>query len=51
MFKSEPLTYFDKVFDLIVINANLIAIGMFTIGALLGALALPKSNEVVNLSG
>lgn len=50
-FKSKPPNYFDKVFDLIVINANLIAISVFTMGAILGTLPLPKSSEIINIFG
>lgn len=32
IFKKSPTNYFDKVFDLIVINANVISIGIFTVG-------------------
>lgn len=31
LFKKSPRGYFDKVFDLVVINANIISIGIFTL--------------------
>ena len=31
LFKKSPHSYFDKVFDLVVINANLISIGIFSV--------------------
>ena len=46
-FKKSRYNYFDKVFDLIVINANIITISIFTVSAAFGMLPLPKSNEHV----
>jgi hypothetical protein len=49
LFKKSKYNYFDKVFDLIVINANIITISIFTISATFGMLPLPKSNERVEI--
>lgn len=35
LFKKSPENYFDKVFDLIVINANIISVGFFTLSVLI----------------
>ncbi|KLL01756.1 MAG: hypothetical protein MRERC_9c038 [Mycoplasmataceae bacterium RC_NB112A] len=51
IFKSHSAGYFAKVFDLIVIQVNLISIGFFTISALAGLLPLPKSSEIISLFG
>lgn len=48
LFKKSDNNYFDKVFDLVVINANIITISIFTISAISGLLPLPKSDEVVS---
>ncbi|CAG8639892.1 3686_t:CDS:2, partial [Ambispora gerdemannii] len=39
--------YFDKVFDLVVINASVITIGIFTISALAGLAPVPKNEEII----
>ena len=49
LFKKSKDNYFDKIFDLIVINANIITISIFTISATFGMLPLPKSDEVVKI--
>ena len=49
LFKKSKHNYFDKVFDLIVINANIITISIFTISAAFRMLPLPRSNEYVKI--
>jgi len=55
--KSKEEKYFDKVFDLMVINANIISIGIFTISAILyfgsqkkiQTLPLPKNDKPIHI--
>jgi len=49
LLKKSDYNYFDKVFDLIVINANIITISIFTISAAFGMLPLPRSTEHVTI--
>jgi len=53
LFKKSKYNYFDKVFDLIVINANIITISIFTVSAVSHfcggpSLPLPKSNKIIH---
>jgi len=49
LLKKSPPNYFDKVFDLIVINANLIAIGIFTISAVAGLTPVGRSDKPISI--
>jgi hypothetical protein len=49
LFKNSSSNYFDKIFDLVVINANIITISIFTVSALAGLTPLPKSNETIKV--
>lgn len=55
LFKKSPSSYFDKILDLIVINANIISIGVFTAGAspiLWGGkpwLPVPSKDGIINI--
>ncbi|WNE40385.1 MAG: hypothetical protein GBAus27B_000452 [Mycoplasmataceae bacterium] len=49
LFKKSDDNYFDKVFDLIIINANIITISIFTISYLSGVQPIPKSDEAIKV--
>lgn len=49
LFKKSPDNYFDKVFDLIVINANIISISIFTVSAIGGWTFAPKRSGTINI--
>ncbi|MDR1670156.1 MAG: hypothetical protein LBR43_00310 [Spiroplasmataceae bacterium] len=49
LFKKSNHNYFDKVFELIVINANIITISIFTISVVLRLQALPKSDKNIEI--
>jgi hypothetical protein len=46
--KREQGTTLGKAVDLIIVNANIIAIALFTVGAIMGLTPLPKSDETIN---
>jgi hypothetical protein len=49
LFKKSNHNYFDKVFDLIVINANIITISIFTISSISGLQPFPVGNETIKV--
>jgi len=48
-FKKSPDNYFDKVFDLIVINANIISISIFTVSVIGRWTLAPKRSGMINI--
>jgi hypothetical protein len=46
--KKAKENYFDKVFSLIVINANIITIGIFTVSMFAGLLPIAKKEKTIN---
>jgi len=48
-FKKSSVNYFDKIFDLIVINANIISISIFTASVIGGITAAPRRSGMINV--
>jgi len=49
LFKKSSSNYFDKVFDLLVINANIISISIFTVSAIGGWTLAPRRSGMINV--
>jgi len=54
LFKKKNYSYFDKVFDLVIINVNIVSFGIFAFSNLLGFLGnnllpVPRRNEFISL--
>ncbi|RHZ35277.1 hypothetical protein [endosymbiont GvMRE of Glomus versiforme] len=49
LFKKSPTNYFDKIFDLLVINANVTSIGIFTISVIGRWTLAPQREGMINI--